>query len=245
LSLEHQAIWGGDGSGCTAAGGGGCSWEWWFGLQPYAKNIDLWYCPERSDGNAGSYNAYGQALGMKRYAGYGYNWGPIGWRGGGLLGPQLRMPVTNQSYLVGVSATSIENVAEVFAYGDTYDTPRMTVGIGFAADTWNGTRNSQLRHTDGMFNYAFVDGHAKGIKVRGGFMAGAFNNRFIMPKNLAIASKAYCADPTAIIRINPTSGDGTNIPDNIQCDTIPNWIMTNYTPCTNASGPGSNCYFTD
>src|ERR1700754_277500 len=31
-------------------------WEWWYGLYPYMKSVDLIYCPERTDGTAGNYN---------------------------------------------------------------------------------------------------------------------------------------------------------------------------------------------
>ena len=133
----------------------------------------------------------------------------------------------------------------MFAFGDTYDTPRMTVGIGFAADSWDGKSNSALRHSNGMFNFAFADGHAKAVKMRAGFMAGAFNDRFIMPRSLELGAKAYCADPDSIINKNPDSGDGTNIPDGIVCKNIPAWISANYPPCTSGSAPGANCSFTD
>ena len=76
--------------------------------------------------------------GITRRSGYGYNWGPIGWRGGGLLGTQLRN-AAGRTYLEGVSIAAIDSPAGTFAFGDTYDTPRMTLGIGFAGDVWNGT----------------------------------------------------------------------------------------------------------
>jgi prepilin-type N-terminal cleavage/methylation domain-containing protein/prepilin-type processing-associated H-X9-DG protein len=236
------SMWGG--SGACQPSGQNCSWEWWYGLHPYIKNITMLYCPERSDGGPGSYNAYGRALGMNRYSGYGYNWGPIGWRGGGLMGPQARN-AAGQSFIVGKSLAAIVNPADTFAFGDTYDTPRMTVGIGFAADTWPGTSNSGLRHTSGMFNYAFCDGHAKAIKVQGGFMAGAFNNRLIMPRDTIVAGKAFCADPAEIINTNPASSDGTNVPSGIACGAIPAWIKANYPPCPPGAGPGANCLFND
>lgn len=234
------SMWGGvPGGTCNATDFSGCSQEWWFGLFPYFKSIDLVYSPERNEGSASNYNAYGQSLGIKKYAGYGYNWGPIGWRGGGLLGAQLRTP-TNQSYLVGVSTTSVETVAETFSFGDTYDTPRMTCGIGFSLDTYNGNTNSGLRH-GGQWNYAFVDGHAKTVKMKAGYMANAFNDRFAMPANSRVAENAYCQNPSAIINLNPTSSDGTNVPGGLMCKDIPAWINANYPKCATGAGPGSNC----
>lgn len=235
------SMWGG--SGTCQPSGAGCSHEWWFGLMPYIKNVDMLYCPERTDGAAGNYNAYGQALGIRRYSGYGYNWGPIGWRGGGLMGTQLRTPA-GQTYIVGKSLAEIQFPSQMFAFGDTYDTPRMTIGIGFAADTWGGVSNGQLRHTSGVFNYAFVDGHAKAIPVRAGRMNGAFNSKFIMPKNPDVASFAFCANPSEVIVNGGASPDGTPVPSNLQCGQIAGWISANFRPC-GAGGAGSNCFFAD
>jgi prepilin-type N-terminal cleavage/methylation domain-containing protein/prepilin-type processing-associated H-X9-DG protein len=236
-------MWGGSGP-CTLADTSGCANEWWYALMPYSKNVGLLYCPERNDGTAGDYNAKGQLFGIQKYSGYGYNWGPIGWRGGGLLNTQLRTPA-GQTYITGKSLAEVQFPAQCFAFGDTYDTPRMTVGIGFSADTWTGTSNGSLRHTTGMFNYAFVDGHAKAIKVQGGFMRGAFNNKLIMPRDTAVASLAYCADPNAIITNGGASPDGTNVPSPIRCGDIAAWIKANYPPCPAGATSGSNCLFND
>ena len=233
-------MWGG--SGTCLPTGQNCSHEWWFGLYPYVKNIQLFYCPDRREGSATSYNAYGRALGATQYAGYGYNWGPIGWRGGGLLNTQLRTPA-GQTYLTGKSLAAIEFPAQMYSFGDTYDTPRMTVGIGFSGDTWNGRNNASLRHTGGQFNYAFVDGHGKSVKVRGGYMNGAFNNRLIMPTSVELASRAYCADPNEIIVNGGASPDGTPVPSPIACGQIPAWIVANFPPCGTTGT--SNCLFTD
>ena len=183
----------------TPSGRGG-GWEWWTELYPYFKNLDMLYCPDRTDG--GPYiqgnPATGKSSGpyqMKKYVGYGYNWGPIGWRGGGLLERQQPDPGNPAStHIPGKSIAAISEPASTFAFGDTYDTPRMTVGIGFAADSWGGTSTSALRHTQGMLNYAFVDGHAKAIKVKAGWMAGAFNDKFIMVGDPNLARTAYCAN---------------------------------------------------
>jgi len=232
----------------TTPNGRGGGWEWYTELQPYIKSIDVLYCPERSDGGPYTQGGGTKSSGPYRlahYVGYGYNWGPIGWRGGGLLERQQPDPNSpGSTHIPGKTLSAITFPAEMFAYGDTYDTPRMTVGIGFSADTWAGTRNSALRHTSGQFNYGFVDGHAKAIKMKGGWMAGAFNDKMIIVANQA-ARNAYCADPDAIINKNPTSGDGVIVPDNIRCGDIVPWIYANFSQCTTSSGPGSNCFFTD
>jgi prepilin-type N-terminal cleavage/methylation domain-containing protein/prepilin-type processing-associated H-X9-DG protein len=233
----------------TPSGRGG-GWEWWTELMPYIKNTQLMYCPDRNDtvnrtqGNTNGVCVSG-AYPQTRHVGYGYNWGPIGWRGGGLLQRQQPAPNTacGNTHLPGVSLAQIQFPAEMFSFGDTYDTPRMTIGIGFAADTWNGTATSQLRHSSGMLNYAFVDGHAKAIKVRAGFMSGAFNDRLIMVADQNLGRNAYCADPNTVINTNPDSGDGMNIPSGIQCGAIHGWILANYPACPAGAAPGSNCLF--
>lgn len=229
----------------TTPSGRGGGWEWWTELYPYFKNLDFLYCPDRNDGSPTTRNVVdsGQSFRLRKYTGYGYNWGPIGWRGGGLLQRQQPNPEMTRSHLPGVSLASVTNPADTFSFGDTYDTPRMTIGIGFLADTWNGTSTSQLRHSGGMLNFAFVDGHAKAVKMKTGYMSGAFNNRFVIVGDPNLARTAYCADPSAIINTNPDSGDGMNIPAGIACGDIPTWITANYPACSSSSAPGSNCFF--
>lgn len=229
--------------------GRGSGWEWWTELVPYFKSLDLLHCPDRQDGNPRNFGGgptNSGAYRLQRYTGYGYNWGPIGWRGGGLLDRQQPDPQRpGATHIPGKALAAIQFPAETFAFGDTYDTPRMTLGIGFAADEWNGTSNSSLRHSQGMFNYAFIDGHAKAIKVKGGFMVGAFNSRLIMVADPKLGATAYCVDPNAIIYKNPDSGDGMNIPDGIACGQIWQYIKTNYPPCPAGAAPGTNCLFGD
>lgn len=223
--------------------------EWWTNIYPYVKSLDLFYCPDRNEPGATSntpLNA-GTTYTLYKLSGFGYNWGPIGWRGGGLL--ERQQPDVQRgtsTYLPGKSLAAIQFPAAMFAFGDTYDTPRQTVGIGFAGDHWTGSGNASLRHSGGHFNYAFVDGHAKAIKVRAGYMAGGFSGRMIMVADATgLGTTAYCADPNAIINKNPDATDGMPVPDGIVCGTIPQWIVQNFPPCTSGSAPGSNCLFND
>lgn len=235
----------------TTVSGRGNGWEWWTPLMPYIKSTDMLYCPDRTDGPTPG-PAYTQADGamgtsyrLNKYVGYGYNWGPIGWRGGGLL--QRDQPIggtAKGNHIPGKSLAAITNPADTFAFGDTYDTPRMTVGIGFSGDTFKGTKNGDLRHSGGMFNFAFVDGHAKAIKMRAGYMAGGFSGRMIMVANPALGG-AYCANPDDAITINPDHADGMSIPDGITCKTIPDYIIKNFPACSANAASGSNCLFAD
>jgi prepilin-type processing-associated H-X9-DG protein len=216
-------------------------------MQPYMKSIEILYCPDRTDGNPYTQGGGAKSSGpyqLRRYVGYGYNWGPIGWRGGGLLDREQPDPNSpGSTHLPGRSLAQIIVPAQMWSFGDTWDTPRMTVGIGFLGDTWTGTRNSQLRHTGGLMNYAFMDGHAKSVKMVSGQMVGAFNSKFIMPANTDAGGYAYCADPDAIINKNPNHADSITVPDAIRCGDIPKWIRANYPPCP--TGGGTNCFFPD
>ncbi len=213
---------------CSAALGliDGCSNEWWEPLFPYFRSINLIYSTERDDPDNSWPRSY---FGAKKISAYGYNWGPFGWRGGGLLEKQVAYPRPsggNGNYNAGKSATSISEPAKVFAFGDTYDTPRATVGIAFSGDSFDGFSNHELRY-GGSFNYSFVDGHAKALKVKGGILPGAFNNRWIMPSDHVMWGGAYCSDPEAIIQ--PEDGTTSNLgstprPPAMACSLYAQWM---------------------
>lgn len=234
----------------TTPSGRGGGWEWWTELMPYIKSTDLLYCPDREDGRTADEPAHvqggtgsGGLFPMKKYSGYGYNWGPIRYRGGGLLQrSQYINGVSGDRHIPGRTLAEITSSADTFAFGDTYDTPRATIGIAFAADRFNGTRNSELRHQGGMFNFAYVDGHAKAIKVKGGFMVNGFNNRLIMVSD-ANLGRGYCANPDEKIMFNPDQPDSVAVPDGTVCGDIVRYINSTFPPCTPTSAPGTNCLF--
>ncbi|MDX2066395.1 MAG: prepilin-type N-terminal cleavage/methylation domain-containing protein [Fimbriimonadaceae bacterium] len=221
----------------------GCSNEWWMPLFPYFKSINLIYSSERevADNN----NVRRGVYGATKLSAYGYNWGPFGWRGGGLLERQVAVPRPGGGFgnvNRGKSATSVENVANTFAFGDTYDTPRATIGIGFSADTYNGFTNAGLRY-GGSFNYVYVDGHAKAQAVRGGVLPGAFNNRFIIPRNIEI--NTHCANPFETIADEDGTTSQLNTtpePPTMACGDIARWFQTAITtPCP--ANPSAACNF--
>ncbi len=220
--------------------GNGC--DWWSLIYPYTKNLDMFYCPDRNEGNQTSCPNGGACLTLSRYSGFGYNWGPIGWRGGGLLLAQQPDPQNpGNNYIPGISLAAVQFPAGTFAFGDSYDTPRQTLGIGFAACTYQGTTTSGLRH-NAQLNYAFVDGHAKSVHVTAGYMAGAFNGRFIMASDTNLAQTAYCADPNYPLNFI-SSSDSMPVPEGTPCGQAAQWIHQNFTTCTASSQPGGNCIF--
>jgi len=219
----------------------GCSNEWWMPLFPYFKSIDLIYSSERND--ADNHPVRTGVYGARKLSAYGYNWGPFGWRGGGMLEKQVAIS-TGGNINRGKSATSIENVAQMVAYGDTYDTPRATVGFGFAADTYDGLTNAGLRY-GGTFNYVYADGHAKAQAVRGGILPGAFNNRFIIFRNIEVST--LCANPAEIINDEDGTTSQLNTtpePPALPCGDIARWFQSTITtPCP--ANPTAACNFTN
>lgn len=220
----------------------GCSNEWWIPLFPYFKSINLIYSSERDrPDNSWPRKKYGAT----KVSAYGYNWGPFGWRGGGLLEKQMALPVGNVN--IGKSMTSIVEPAGTVAFGDTYDTPRATIGIGFRADTYTGLTNSGLRY-GGQFNDVFTDGHAKANKVRAGYLPGAFNSRFIVVADTQRLGRTYyCSDPDAII----ANEDGTTSqlnstpePPTMACGLYADWVRTAITAaCPTTGVPAAACFF--
>ncbi|MDH4388269.1 MAG: prepilin-type N-terminal cleavage/methylation domain-containing protein [Fimbriimonas sp.] len=222
----------------------GCSNEWWYPIFPYFKSIDLIYSDERT--NPDTSFTRNTVFGTKYISAYGYNWGPFGWRGGGLLEKQVvyvRPTGGNGNINAGKSATSVTEPARVFVFGDTYDTPRATVGIGFSGDQHTGFSNTSLRYS-GSFNYAFLDGHAKALPVKGGILPGAFNNRWIMPSNHVQWGGAYCSDPDAIIQ--PEDGTTSNLNSNprppaLACGAYAQWVVDQATAVCAGNSTATVC----
>ena len=218
--------------------------DWWVMIYPYHKNADLIMCPDRNEAQNINYQAFNPAVPLlTKRPGYGYNWGPINYRGGGLLERQQAAPWdATKQYNPGKSLAAVQYPAGTFIFGDTHDTPRATIGISFGADSYRGTNNAGLRH-QGQFNYVFVDGHAKSLKVKTGYMTGGFSGRFLMITDPTVGQTAWCADPDALIYKNPDKADSVNVPDGYRCGSIHKYVLDNYPVC--AGGSTTNCIFGD
>jgi prepilin-type N-terminal cleavage/methylation domain-containing protein/prepilin-type processing-associated H-X9-DG protein len=222
--------------------------EWWTQIYPYVKNVDVFFCPDRTDGGPTTQYISGDPnapIHISHLVGYGYNWGPIQRRGGGmLLGQQYINGVSGEKYLPGVSLAAMVAPSQLISFGDTYDTPRETATMTFLLCTWTGDTNSTLRHSGGHFNFAFADGHAKSIYMKAGWVAGAERNSFARARSTEQVSY-WCADPSATYDgegSNAAANDGVPIPL-MQCGQYGAYMDANFPQCTpaqNASNAGGS-----
>lgn len=148
-------------------------------FQPYVKNMDIFFSPvwekrfpvsvtstcDNANTPAGQYVPTG--ANRDRCLGYGYNWGFGIWAGGGLVGPNQHL-ADGTSVMPGVSGTGAEDPARLGAFGDTYNGRRYTMSaVGAILTHYDGPqRSSSLRH-GGQFNFSYLDGHAKALKMAG------------------------------------------------------------------------------
>jgi len=181
-------------SNATIAAGGG---YWYFLIQPYIKNWGVMLCPDRTGSTTSTSNP-SQVNG--RLLGYGYN---DGWVSDSCYGLtcQTTDPTTGKSIRPGQNIAGIVAPADTVAFGDTYDTPGYSIAMDNILSGSDGpTGTSQVRH-QGMLNYAFVDGHAKTIRMQVGQYSGF--GLTARPVSETDALK-WCRDPNA----TPATGFG-------------------------------------
>ncbi len=147
-------------------------------LQPYIKNLQVFYCPDRSDeSDSCSFTVpAGYPANSRKCIGYGYNWGFLPYAGGGLLAPSFTSADGNTEVEPGVSIAIVDRPAEMAAFADTTNHPRYSMSaIGSILDIavmGSGvTSNSAIRH-GGKFNVNFTDGHAKSVPFKGATING-------------------------------------------------------------------------
>jgi prepilin-type N-terminal cleavage/methylation domain-containing protein/prepilin-type processing-associated H-X9-DG protein len=190
--------------------------DFWVVMQPYVKNVEIFFSSERTEtgcfyhGAADRENtAWGQAIfklnPTGRCLGYGYNWGPQIYAGGGVLDAEVAIP-GGGSVQPGRSLTAFSEPANVFVFGDTYDTPRPTIGMypnsaggkAWILDTFPvsaSTRQSSVRW-GGRFNMGYADGHAKSVQYRGGLTPGV---GVVYAPSGETQRLGYCANPDEIL----------------------------------------------
>jgi len=206
-------------SKATVANGGG---YWFWLIQPYVKNWNLMVCPDRDLTTTSTGDKYPAAL-NGRLLGYGYN---DGWVSDSCLGLTCQVADPNtpgKTIRPGQAISDIDSTANCVAFGDTNDTP----GYSIAMDNELGgsdapSRTSQMRH-NGTYNFAFVDGHAKPIRMEVGTVNG---NLVTRPKSETDALK-WCRKPNSTP--DPVGFDGGSlVPSNSSdCQTDVHYFYTN------------------
>ncbi len=181
-----------DASGKYVSGG------YWYNLiQPYVKSWNMMVCPDRSTTIAlaqpvslKNQAKFPAALGTTsaRFQGYGYN---DGWTSDSGYGLTLQMPDGSRP---GRNIASITTPADCVAFGDTYDEPGYSIAMdNIFTGRDKPTTTSGIRHMTNL-NYAFVDGHAKIIKMKVGTYGSI--KQVARPASEADALK-WCYDPSA------------------------------------------------
>ena len=201
--------------------GGNGDQDFWFVLQPYVKNVDVFFCPDRTewtlpDGppwNSSPDDCSGQNSNpYQRCIGYGYNWGLTSGTLSGMISGRYKIP-TGGYLEVPRPLSTIVYPANMFVYGDTGDNPRYTICTNYIVQYYyNLTKSSQLRH-GGHFNMSFLDGHSKQVPIKMGMDGGL--NLWGLPKDPNYRL-AYCYDPTALFAVagnNYTCSDLTTLID--------------------------------
>lgn len=193
--------------------------DFWVFMLPYYKNVQILFSSERTE--TGCYyhsqtiretRPWGQYIfnlnPTGRCLGYGYNWGPQIYAGGGVLDQVtfINNDPAQGTVQAGRSLTSFAEPANLFVFGDTYDTPRPTIGMfpnsaggkAWILDTFPvtaSTRQSSFRW-GGRFNMAYADGHAGNVQYKGGLTEGV---GYVYVPARQSHRLAYCANPDEML----------------------------------------------
>jgi len=185
-------------------------------LQPYVKNFQMFFCPNRTtqywecwslENRGTSSITLPQQQRVARCFGYGTNFGLYDYRtGNGIWGPrQQETAPWGGSLWVGRSLADFPSPAECVLQGDSNDEPPQTLTPYFQGV--DGARAAAVRH-NGQYQYTFMDGHAKTMQVGAFSMARAAAGSFtIMPKRKEHLL-LFCRDPENIATLESRFAQG-------------------------------------
>lgn len=182
-------------------------------LQPYIKNMDVFYSPDytlhnqngsESCDNTSTPAGFFVPTDKYRCLAFGYNWGFGVWAGGALVGYQ--QTTTNGTVLPGVSLTAADEPATLAAFGDTYNGRRYTMcAIGSILGNYTGDKKVSSLRYGGSFNFGFVDGHAKAVHMAAYSFpnptaATPGENYIGVPADTTQVSKMFCLSSDTTVR---------------------------------------------
>lgn len=191
-------------------------------LQPYIKNREIFYCPSRrTKGCDTSIDPSGRCLG------YAPNFGIYSYHDGlGIFEADVVDPMGGSMW-VGRNLGEFSAPSEAILAGDTNDTndvanTRMYT-LSFYWQLGDGSTSAAIRH-NGQYQFAYIDGHAKNMRM-GAYSFYADNDAFtIMPQNGKFI-RQYCYNQdVASNRVGSYYGAGIpcgQLADNIARDRVP------------------------
>ncbi len=220
----------GDGSINGCGGDPACS------MAPYVKSGGVWAGGFRNNIRSGR-QYYNSATDYDRLD-WGYNWGFEIRSGGAVVqaekcsdggavqGCTDRKNTDGSSavrIMDGISTSSMVSPSDLMVFGNSYDTPRMTLGgaDGWFFDNYSAINSSGVGHNNdiyfgGRIIAVHADSSAKAIGWKGGVIA-SFGSLVASPKSFDDRVKMYCADPEASVA--PFPRDGYPFGTNFTCKT--------------------------
>jgi len=195
-------------SDATAANGGNAN-DFFSLAQPYVKNFDIFFCPDRTDIEQGSSSdPHG------RLFGFGMNYGPLHNRGGyGLF--HISTAYTkgdpwegNRHYFPGRSFSEFVSPADVASLIDTNDDPQYT-NAPYDQCEFGSTLSvchREFRH-GGKYDVGFTDGHATHWQMREVSIPFDGDSYAVVPSD-PNNDKKFCHDPNAGIDGSFDGSDG-------------------------------------
>jgi prepilin-type N-terminal cleavage/methylation domain-containing protein/prepilin-type processing-associated H-X9-DG protein len=165
------------------------SQEWQILLQPYIKDRQVVYCPDReSTGCSKTYDSTGRCIG------YAPNFGIYSYYNGMGIFNFYQTDPSGGYMWVGRQLSQFVSPASCVLMGDTNDSNMYT--LAFYYQDHDGKNSKALRH-GGRYSFCYVDGHVKSVQM-GEYSFETDGDPFdIMPvKEQDIAN--YCYDVNAI-----------------------------------------------
>lgn len=185
-------------------------------LQPYIRNRNIFYCPDRNN------TACSTALDPTgRCIGYAPNFGIYSLSNGlGIFDVPFYSAGAGGDVYVGKLLSQFVSPSETILEGDTNDRNMYTLTF-FFQDT-DGATSAAIRH-NGQYQFSFMDGHVSHLKMAAYSFHADGDNFDIMPEN-ADQIKFYCSDVNAISARKGGYGSGLPcgvVAENLARDRVP------------------------
>ncbi len=160
-------------------------------LNPYVKNHDIWFCPERFNRTNPYYSTPCSWNPRNYLLGYGTNFGV--WSISDGTGMYQAYDFSNYWMAPGYTTSEVENPAHFIIQGQTNDYPYYTLSLYFQAT--EGVGQQYVRHS-GRWPYTFSDGHAKQFFVGSYGVTGATSWTILTKKEEDM--QAFCVSLTKV-----------------------------------------------